>query len=92
MTQDAFIGDIDIEVLLNRVGTWRLKAYNHYNEKYYYVGSNGGNGVQTQGIGILYKKDFDSLRELFARPKKIQKDSIKNDSVPSLHDVVKMKK
>ena len=92
MTQDAFIGDIDIEVLLNRVGTWRLKAYNHYNEKYYYVGSNGGNGVQTQGIGILYKKDFDSLRELFARPKKVQKDSLKNDSVPSLHDVVKMKK
>lgn len=92
MTQDAFIGDIDIEVLLNRVGTWRLKAYNHYNEKYYYVGSNGGNGVQTQGIGILYKKDFDSLRELFARPKKIQKDTLKNDSVPSVNDVVKMKK
>ncbi|SHF40937.1 Family of unknown function [Dysgonomonas macrotermitis] len=92
MTQDAFIGDIDIEVLLNRVGTWRLKAYNHYNEKYYYVGSNGGNGVQTQGIGILYKKDFDSLRELFARPKKVQKDTLRSDSIPSVHDIVKMKK
>lgn len=92
MTRDAFIGDIDIEVLLNRVGTWRLKAYNHYNEKYYYVNSSGSGGVQTQGIGILYKKDFDNLRELFARPKKVQKDTLKNDSVPNLHDVVKMKK
>lgn len=92
MTNDAFIGDVDIEVLLNRLGTWRLKAYNHYNEKYYYVGANGGSGVQTQGIGILYKKDFDNLRELFGRPKKVKKESSKEDSVPKLRDMVKMKK
>lgn len=78
-TSDAFIGDIDIEVLLNRIGTWRLKAYNHYNEKYYYIGS--GSPIQTQGIGILYKKDFDHIREVFQtrsknKPKEIKKDSV----------------
>lgn len=76
---DAFIGDIDIEVLLNRMGTWRLKAYNHYNEKYYYVRTGGS--VQTQGIGIIYKKDFDNLRDLFGFPQKSPKMIIK-DTVP----------
>jgi len=65
-TQAAFIGDVDVEVLLNRVGTWRLKAYNHYNEKYYYINASEGTApIQTQGIGIMYKKDFDHLREVF---------------------------
>lgn len=100
MTQDAFIGDVDIEVLLNRIGTWRLKAYNHYNEKYYYVGAGGsGNGVQTQGVGILYKKDFDYLRELFTRPAKkktplVVVDTTKTkaqDTVKHINQIVKMK-
>lgn len=75
-TNDAFIGDIDIEVLLNRMGTWRLKAYNHYNEKYYYI----KNSTQTQGLGIVYKRDFDNISELFTRPKKTQKP-IENDTI-----------
>ena len=95
--QDAFIGDVDIEVLLNRIGTWRLKAYNHYNEKYYYVGSGGSsNGVQTQGVGIMYKRDFDHLRELFTRPKKKSTisiiDTAKNqDTLKHINQMVKMK-
>lgn len=95
--QDAFIGDVDIEVLLNRIGTWRLKAYNHYNEKYYYVGGGGSsNGVQTQGIGIMYKKDFDYLRELFIRPKKksiipVVDTLPHNDTVRHINQIVKMK-
>lgn len=95
--QDAFIGDVDIEVLLNRIGTWRLKAYNHYNEKYYYVGSGGSNnGVQTQGVGIMYKRDFDHLRELFTKPKKKNTisiiDTAKNqDTLKHINQMVKMK-
>lgn len=84
---DAFIGDIDIEVLLNRLGTWRLKAYNHYNEKYYYV-RGSGSSVQTQGLGIVYKKDFDHLRELFTRPQKAPKPS-EVDSAKAIHDTIK---
>lgn len=92
-TDDAFIGDIDVEVLLNRMGTWRLKAYNHYNEKYYYI----KNATQTQGIGIVYKRDFDNFKELFIRPKKAQKpinnDTIAiQDTVPHSSEFVIMKK
>ena len=58
------ITDIDIEYLLNNAGTWRIKAYNHYNEKFYYL----DHATQTQGVGIIYKKDFDGLRDLFDYP------------------------
>jgi len=51
----TFIGDFDIEYLLNRRGSLRLKAYNHYNDKNYYLRSS----LTTQGVGILYKHDFD---------------------------------
>ncbi|WP_255498690.1 translocation/assembly module TamB [Dysgonomonas sp. ZJ709] len=72
---DALIGDVDLEYLLDNSGNWRVKAYNHYNEKYYYT----GNASQTQGVGIVYKKDFDKLKDLFIKPKNRlnKKDSIK---------------
>lgn len=92
-TNDAFIGDIDIEILLNRMGTWRIKAYNHYNEKYYYV----KNSTQTQGLGIVYKRDFDNIRELFGRPLKeerpVRRDTIvPQDTIPLSAEFVIMKK
>jgi len=92
-TNDAFIGDIDIEILLNRMGTWRVKAYNHYNEKYYYV----KNSTQTQGLGIVYKRDFDNLRELFGRPlqeqRPVRRDTIMpQDTIPLSAEFVIMKK
>ena len=68
INQDAVITDIDIEFLLNKRGTWRLKAFNHYNEKFFYL--NSEKGIQTQGIGIIYRKNFDNLSDLFGRKKK----------------------
>lgn len=51
-----FIGDFDIEYLLNRKGTIRLKAYNHFNDQNYYVRS----ALTTQGVGVEFKFDFDN--------------------------------
>ena len=58
----TFVGDFDLEYLLNRKGTWRLKAYNHFNDQNYYLKS----ALTTQGIGIVWRKDF-------GRPKKDRK-------------------
>ena len=52
-----FIGDFDLEYLLNRKGTIRLKAYNHFNDQNYYV----RNAMTTQGVGVVFKHDFDQL-------------------------------
>ena len=57
-TNTNFIGDFDLEYLLNSKGTFRLKAYNHFNDQNYYL----RNALTTQGVGIVWKHDFDKPR------------------------------
>ncbi len=57
LNNNQFIGDFDIEYLLSRTGNWRLKAYNHFNDRNFYVKT----ALTTQGIGIVFKHDFDNL-------------------------------
>lgn len=62
----TFIGDFDIEYMLNRSGTLRLKAYNHFNDQNYYLRS----ALTTQGVGIIFKRDFNHfLPGIFRRKK-----------------------
>ena len=53
----TFIGDFDIEYLLNRSGNLRLKAYNHFNDQNYYLKS----ALTTQGLGVIWRRDFDRI-------------------------------
>ncbi|MDE6333056.1 MAG: translocation/assembly module TamB, partial [Muribaculaceae bacterium] len=78
LNSNQFIGDFDIEYLLNPRGTWRLKAYNRYNDQNYYVRT----ATTTQGIGIMFKRDFDRF---FHRRHKKDKDKseIQTDSIPA---------
>ncbi|MDE7412239.1 MAG: translocation/assembly module TamB domain-containing protein [Muribaculaceae bacterium] len=55
-SQTTFVGDFDLEYLLSRNGNLRLKAYNHFNDQNYYLKSS----LTTQGIGIVYQKEFDN--------------------------------
>lgn len=57
LNNNSFIGDFDLEYLLNRSGTLRLKAYNRYNDQNFYV----KNALTTQGVGIVFRRDFDSF-------------------------------
>ena len=66
-----FIGDFDIEYLINKRGTIRLKAYNHFNDQNYYV----RNAMTTQGVGIMFKHDFDGLFDFFHKKKTTAADS-----------------
>lgn len=72
LNSSQFVGDFDLEYLLDRPGMWRLKAYNRYNDQNYYLRT----APTTQGVGIVLRKDFDSffsfLRPLFHRRKKEQ--------------------
>ena len=54
-----FIGDFDLEYLLNSRGTFRLKAYNHFNDRNIYINHNA---ITTQGVGIVWKHDFGKPR------------------------------
>lgn len=56
----SFIGDFDINYLLMPSGSIALKVYNQTNDRYFTKSS-----LNTQGIGLIMKKDFNSLMELF---------------------------
>lgn len=70
----TFVGDFDIEYILNRRGNLSLKAYNHYNDQNYYLKS----ALTTQGVGIVYRKDFDNIFNFLKRRRKEDKDTLKN--------------
>lgn len=65
-SQTTFVGDFDLEYLLSKNGNLRLKAYNHFNDQYYYLRS----ALTTQGIGIVYRKEFDNPFSFLRRKKK----------------------
>lgn len=55
-----FFGDIDIEYLLTESGKYRIKGYTHSVDKYSLK-----EAATIQGVGFVYKENFDSFRELF---------------------------
>lgn len=61
----SFIGDFDINYLLLPNGNIALKVYNQTNDRYFTKSS-----LNTQGIGLILKKDFNSLMELFGLKRK----------------------
>lgn len=61
----SFIGDLDIEYKLTRSGRLRAKAYTHSADRYYYNVSGGAK--TTQGVGLLYREDFNTWGGLLRR-------------------------
>lgn len=55
-----FVGDFEAIWLLTRSGDFRIRAYNQTNDRYFTKST-----LTTQGIGFMYKKDFDKWNELF---------------------------
>ncbi len=76
------VGDVDIKYKLTKDGRWMLKAYNHSNvNSWYYYSNYDKISPYTQGVGIVYRKEFNSLADLFRkrdRKKKAKKSSKKS--------------
>jgi hypothetical protein len=96
-----FIGDFDAEYKLTKSGEFRLKGYSHYNDNSLYYGRSG---LTTQGLGIMFTKDFGVFSELFRRRSYIdsgrtlgrripvlQSDSLRRDALApvELKDTIK---
>ncbi len=61
----SFIGDFDVKYLLTPSGNVAIKVYNQTNDRYFTRSS-----LNTQGLGLILKKDFNSWLELFQWGKK----------------------
>ncbi len=78
------VGDVDIRYKITKDGRWLLKAYNHSNDSSWYNYNNYDKvSPYTQGVGIVYRKEFTSLSDLFRRSndkrkKKAKKKTSKN--------------
>lgn len=55
-----FVGDFEAVWLLTPNGEFRLRGYNQTNDRYFTKST-----LTTQGIGLMYKKDFTNWSELF---------------------------
>ena len=71
----SFIGDFDIRYLFTPNGNLAIRFYNQNNDRYF-----TRNSLNTQGVGLIIKKDFTRLSELFGKPKK--KDARRNEKRP----------
>jgi hypothetical protein len=60
MANTNFVGDFEAIWLLTKNGEFRLRGYNQTNDRYFTKST-----LTTQGIGFIYKKDFDKWTDLF---------------------------
>ena len=60
-----FIGDFDLRYLLLPNGNFAVRVYNQTNDRYFTK-----NSLNTQGLGLILKYDFNSFRTLFRRKRK----------------------
>ena len=69
----SFIGDFDLRYLIFPNGNLSIHVYNQTNDRYF-----TRNSLNTQGVGLIMKKDFFNLRDLLGIKKK-SKDKGKED-------------
>jgi hypothetical protein len=71
-TQNDVVGDLDIEIKLDRSGSFRLNLFSHSADQY----TNFLDNSQRNGVGITYQTEFNSfktfLRNMFMSRKKRQ--------------------
>ena len=68
----GFIGDFDVRYLLFPSGNVAIKVYNQTNDRYF-----TRNSMNTQGVGVILKKDFNRLSDLFGGKRKKKKEKKK---------------
>ncbi len=68
----SFIGNFDVRYLFRPNGNIAIRFYNQTNDRYF-----TRNSLTTQGVGLILKKDFTNIFDLFGRKQK--KKKVKED-------------
>lgn len=74
------VGDVNIEYKLTNDGGFRIRAFNRSNVNSDLQKSNVYDDISpnTQGVGIFYRKDFDSFEQLFLGKEYVKKEKTKD--------------
>jgi hypothetical protein len=71
---NQFIGEFDANVKFKKSEKWSWKFFNRANDNRYFKSA-----LNTQGAGILYKEDFNSMKDIFKKkPSSEKKPSEEN--------------
>ena len=74
------VGNVDVEIKLNRSGRLRLNLFSHAADRY----SNYLDQTQRNGAGIVYQEEFDTVSDLwkkvFTRKKKEEEVAVEEES------------
>ena len=73
-----FIGDVRMEIKVTDDGRFRVNVFNRTNST---LELNSGYSPYTQGVGILFRKEFNSLGDLLKRRKKVVVEKPKDEVV-----------
>ncbi len=60
-SQNDVVGDLDIEIKLNRSGAFRLNLFSHSADLY----SNYLDNTQRNGVGLMYQTEFNNIKQFF---------------------------
>ena len=78
-TQNDVVGDVDVEIKVNRSGTMRFDLFSHSADVY----SNYLDNTQRNGIGMTYQTEFNSLKKaikyLFSNREKKKEIKMENE-------------
>ncbi len=74
------VGDVNVEVKLTDDGRFRIKAFNRSNISSTSLNDYEDRSPNTQGVGVFYRKEFETFGDLF-RNKKAKKKKEKSDTV-----------
>ena len=84
----SFIGDFDLQYLIYPNGNLAVRVYNQTNDRYFTK-----NSLNTQGLGIILKRDFNGWRDLLGlHPQKKDKKAQKKDKKAQKKDKKAQKK
>jgi len=83
-TQSSVVGEVKVEVLLNESGNFRGVIFNRQNEIQYSAQEEG----YTQGIGLSYQVNFNSLSELLTKIGLKKKEAKKQEIVKKKDSVI----
>ena len=78
-SQNEVVGDLDIEIKLNRSGAFRLNLFSHSADQF----SNYLDNSQRNGVGLMYQTEFNSfgrfLKSIFSRKSKRQESKMQEE-------------
>ena len=77
------VGDLDIEIKLNRKGQLRLTLFSHSADQY----SNYLDMSQRNGAGIVYQEDFNTIGDLWRKIFHIKKDDERRERLRNHQDL-----